>query len=98
MFISNNKHTLVVKENFGETSEKVSKYCENDCRFIIGLNNCSTKPLSRVISKIFKMLFKHVENVHNKSTFYSRYKKSWVVENYFPIIEKINNMSTRKRV
>ena len=43
-------------------------------KFIIASKNCSTKPLSGVISKIFKMLFKHVENFHNnnfnKSTFY----------------------------
>ena len=37
--------------------------------------NCSTKPVSGVICKIFKMLFKHAENFHNKSTFYSSYKK-----------------------
>ena len=43
-------------------------------KFIIASKNCSTKPLSGVISKIFKMIFKHVENFHNnnfnKSTFY----------------------------
>ena len=43
-------------------------------RFIIAFNNCSTKPLSAVISKVFKILFKHVKNFHKKSTFYSSYK------------------------
>ena len=55
-------------------------------RFIIGSKNCRTKPLSGVICKIFKMLFKHVENFHNESTFYSSYKKLWIVKNSFPII------------
>ena len=44
------------------------------------------------------MLFKDVENVHEKSTFYSSYKKFWVKENYFPIIEKLDIIMTRKRV
>ena len=39
-------------------------------RFITASKNCSTKLLSEVISKIFKMLFKDVENFHNKSTLY----------------------------
>ena len=56
-----------------------------------------TKPLSGVISKIFKMIFKHVDNFHNKSTFYSSYKKFWVVENSSSIIEKLNIINTRKR-
>ena len=43
------------------------------------------------------MLFKHVENFHEKSTFYSSYKKFWVVENSFAIIEKLIIVNTRKR-
>ena len=41
------------------------------------------------------MLFKHVEHFHNKSTFYSSYKKLWAVENSFPLIEKLNIINTR---
>ena len=44
-------------------------------RFIMFSKNCSTKLLSKVISEIFKIIFKHVENFHNKSPFYSSYKK-----------------------
>ena len=40
-------------------------------RCIIASKNCSTKPLSSVISKIFKILFRHAENFHKKSRFYS---------------------------
>ena len=39
----------------------------NGARFIIAFKNCGTKSLSGLISKVFKMLFKHVENFHNKS-------------------------------
>ena len=36
-------------------------------RLIIASKNCSAKVLSGVISKILKMLFKDVENFHNKT-------------------------------
>ena len=67
-------------------------------RFIIASKNCSAKPLSDVISKIFKMLFQHIENFHNKRTFYSIYKKFWIVKNSFPIIEKLNIINTKKEL
>ena len=66
-------------------------------RFITASKNCSTTLLSDVISKSFKMIFKHVESCYNKGTFCSSYKKLWVVENSFPIIEKINIINSRKR-
>ena len=66
-------------------------------RFINASKNCSTKPLSVVISKTFKMLFKHVENFYNISTFYSSCKNFWVVENSLPIIEKVNLINIKIR-
>ena len=66
-------------------------------RFIVASKHCSTKPLSKTISKVFKMIFKHVENFHNKSLYYTDFKKFWVVENSFPILEKLNVINTRKR-
>ena len=67
-------------------------------KFIIASKNCSTKPLSGVISKVFKILFKHVEYFHKKIIFFSSYKKFLVVENSFPIIEKLDIIKTRKKV
>ena len=40
---------------------------------------------------MFKMLFRQVENFQNKSTFYSSSGE------FFPIIEKLNIINTRKR-
>ena len=37
--------------------------------------NCSTKPLSDVISKVFKMIFNHVESFHGKCLFYTFFNK-----------------------
>ena len=59
-------------------------------RFIIASKKCSTKPLTEAVSKTFKMIFAHVNSFHRKSRFYSGYNRFWVVENSFPIIEKLN--------
>ena len=66
-------------------------------RLYIASKICITEPLSGVTSKIFKILFKHAENFRNKSTLYSSYKRFWVVENSFLIIEKLNIINSRKR-
>ena len=58
-------------------------------RFIIASKNSCTKPLPGAIFKAFQIEFKHVYNFHNKSTFFSSYKRYWVVENYFPITENL---------
>ena len=64
-------------------------------RFIIASKRCSTKPLTKTVSKIFKMIFSKIENFHHKGHFYSKVKKFWVVENYFPIIAKLNKINDR---
>ena len=65
-------------------------------RFIVASKNCSTKPLTEVISNVFKLLYKHVESFHNKSHFYSSFKKFWVVQNSFPIVEQLDKMNSKK--
>ena len=37
-----------------------------EARFIVVSKNCSSKPPSDVISKIFKMIFNNVESFHRK--------------------------------
>ena len=65
-------------------------------RFIVASKTCSTKPVTEVISRIFKMIFAHVESFHTKSKFYSNFKKFWVVQNSFPIIEKLKRINLKK--
>ena len=65
-------------------------------RFIVASKACSTKPLTKVVSRIFKMIFAHVESFHNKSRFYSSFKKFWVVQNSFPILEKMDRINLKK--
>ena len=66
-------------------------------RFILASKNCSTTPLSDGISKVFKMVFNHVESFHRKSLFYTFFKKFWEVENLFAIATKLNKINTKKK-
>ena len=65
-------------------------------RFIVASNTCATKPITEVTSRIFKMIFAHIESFHNKSLFYSNYKKFWVVQNSFPIVEKVDKINLKR--
>ena len=66
-------------------------------RYIVASKECSTKPLTKVISNVFKMIYSHVENFHKKSFFYSNFKKFWVVQNSFPIIDKLNSVNKNRK-
>ena len=66
-------------------------------RFIIASKNCSTKQLSKDVSKIFKLLFRQVRNFHDKSLFYSNYNHFWVVENSTPVLEKMERINLKSK-
>ena len=65
-------------------------------RFIIASSKCSTKPLSKNISHIFKLMFEQIQNYHLKSKFYSNINSFWVVKNSFPVIERLDKINQRK--
>ena len=65
-------------------------------RFIIASSACSTKPLSKITSSIFKHIFNQVRNFHQKSHFYKNYNRFWVIENSSPIIEKLTRINGKK--
>ena len=65
-------------------------------RFIIASSSCSTKPLSKVTSSIFKHIFNQVRNFHQKSYFYKNYNRFWVIENSSPVIEKLTRINARR--
>ena len=65
-------------------------------RFIVASSKCSTKPLSKTISYIFKLIFEQKQNFHLKSKFYANINYFWVVKNSFPVIEKLNKINSRK--
>ena len=66
-------------------------------RFIITSKNCSTKPLSKAVSNVFKLIYFQIENFHPKSKFLSNYKKFWVLQNVDPVIENINIINRKKK-
>ena len=66
-------------------------------RFIVASKTCSVKSLSEVISKVFTMIFTHVESFHRKLFFDTCFKKFWVVENSFPIVTKLNKTNIKKK-
>ena len=68
-----------------------------DARFIIASAKCSTKPLSKAVTKVFKLIFTQTKNFHAKSKFYSRYNKFWVVENSSTVIGKLDSINARKK-
>ena len=96
-------------ENFGVTLEERLKYLPfmywlpkmhynpPRARFIIASSSCSTKPLSKLTSSIFKHIFNQVHNFHQKSTFYKNYNRFWVIENSSPVIEKLTKINSRKK-
>ena len=50
-------------------------------RFIVASSKCSTKPLSKTVSYIFKLIYEQVQNFHLKSKFYTNINYFWVVKN-----------------
>ena len=68
-----------------------------EARFIIASRKCSTKPLSKAVSKVFKLIQSQMENFHKKSKFYNRYRKFCVVQNSDPIIKKLDKINSEKK-
>ena len=66
-------------------------------RFIIASSKCSTKPISNIVSKIFRHIFNQIRSFHEKSTFYKNYNKFWVIQNSFPVLEKFNRINSKKK-
>ena len=50
-------------------------YTPSRARFIVSSATCSTKPLSRIVSNVFKRIFKQVQSFHEKSKFYKNYNR-----------------------
>ena len=65
-------------------------------RFIIASKFCSTKPLSKSISRVFSLIFTQIENFHTKANFLSSYNKFWVLKNVTPVTNILNE-ANRKR-
>ena len=72
-------------------------YSPPRARFIVASSSCSSKPLSRLASSIYKHIFNQVRNFHSKSSFYRNYNRFWVIENSAPVIEKLLKINEKKK-
>ena len=72
-------------------------YTPSRARFIVSSAKCSTKPISKVVSNAFKLIYNQIENFHKKSKFYKNYNKFWPINNSKPLIEKLEVINTRKK-
>ena len=64
-------------------------------RFIIASKYCSTKLISKAVTKAFRLIYQQVEHFHDKSTFYSNYNNFWVVQNSLPVIKKLDRCNAK---
>ena len=72
-------------------------YTPSRARFIVSSAKCSTKPISRVVSNAFKLIFNQIQNFHDMSKFYKNYNRFWVINNSKPLIERLDVINTRKK-
>lgn len=100
---------IILCERYGLKLEEVQKtlpimywtpkmhYTPSRARFIVSSAKCSTKPISRVVSNAFKLIFQQIQNFHDKSKFYKNYNRFWVINNSKPLLEKLDVINTRKK-
>ena len=72
-------------------------YQPSKARFILASATCSTKPLSRLVSIIFKKIFHQIESFHEKCLFYKNYNCFWVIENSEPVLERIKQLNKNNK-
>ena len=65
-------------------------------RLVVAYRNSSTKALSKAVAKAFTMILKQIQTFHEKSNFYSNYKKSWVAENFKPVKDRLDQRNTKQ--
>ena len=69
-------------------------------RFIVASKNKSTTQSHPLIQypNFQNDFYNQIEGFHNKSFFYSSFKDFWVVQNYFPIVTKINKINVNSLI
>ena len=65
-------------------------------RFIVASRKCSTKVLSKAVTKAFKLIFKQIQSCKfMKSHIFTMIAKIWVVENCKPVIDRLSKINTK---
>ena len=71
-------------------------YQPSRARFIVASAVCSTKPISNLVSIIFKKVFQQVQSFHSKAHFYKHYKRFWVIQNSKILLQKLEKINLKK--
>ena len=64
-------------------------------RVIIAAPNCSVKPLSQAITKIFKLFYRQIEKYNAKSYYFSYVKTFWIIQDNENVINSIKKLNKR---
>ena len=103
-----NLNTLLCKSYGLETTDKNQilpimywtpkmHYTPSRARFIVASACCSTKPLSKTVSVIFRKIQDQIQSFHDKSIFYSNYNRFWVIKNSKPVLDRLQELNAKKR-
>ena len=65
-------------------------------RFIVAAVKCTLKPISKMVTSLFKLFYRQIENYNKKLSFFSGVNKFWVILNNTPIREAIDKLNSRK--
>ena len=65
-------------------------------RFNIASPKSSIKPLTSIITSIFRLFFRQIETYNDKCRFFTGVDKSWVVQNNKPVIDAMNGLNERR--
>ena len=66
-------------------------------RFIIASAQCSTKPISKVVSVLFSKIFLQIKSFHAKCLFYKNYNRFWVIQNSKTLINRLKDLNKRDK-
>ena len=72
-------------------------YTPSRARFIVASSSCSTKPMSKVVSAIFRKIQNQIQSFHDKAIFYSNYNRFWVIQNSKPVLDRLQELNKKKR-
>ena len=66
---------------------------------MLNLAKCSTKALSKAVTKAFKLIYKQIQNFHGRSHFYFDYKSFEIIcvfEISKPVINRLDQLKTKQ--
>ena len=72
-------------------------YTPSRARFIVASSCCSTKPLSKTVSVIFRKIQDQIQSFHSKAIFYANFNRYWVIKNSTPVLTRLQELNKNKR-